>query len=78
MNGTDFTCDDLDQIFHLCDWVVLGDCPAPFDFRLFLLARLQGEYPELAAKLERLDEDRIEDLCREVVAHQRRVGAPAL
>ncbi len=78
MNNSELTPEDRDYLLRLCKWVLLGDCPTPFDFRAFLLGRLESAHASLAAKVQRLDEAQLEALCREVLDSQRSIdGAPS-
>ncbi len=62
MRGLGFTLDELVEVVRTCELIAFGTCTLPY-LREFIAQRLDEGWPELAAKIRRLDADQMERLC---------------
>jgi hypothetical protein len=71
MSSLGLTYEEFQELQHLCYWIDLSRRPRDFDFRAFLLGRLENKNSSTRQKIEQLPDDHIELLCREITEFQK-------
>jgi hypothetical protein len=61
--------DELDQVARACASIEIEDCTPPY-LQDFIAGRLEGDFPDLSAKVRRLGPDEMDELCEYIKGGQ--------